>query len=388
MSRFYSYLNSANHLIDLYKGELPFAIFLKQYFAKEKKYGSKDRKNISALCFNYFRIANALKNCNEEERLVIGIYICENKPNPILALLQPAWNETIHESVDFKINLLKDKIDVDTIFPLLQHVANGIDKALFTISICIQPNLFIRLRPEKESLVTESLKAADLAFESLYSSTLALVNGSKLPDSLVLDQDYVVQDASSQQVGTVLKTYLKTLTPSATVWDCCAASGGKSIMMKDAGFDYQLYVSDIRASILANLTQRFSAAGIKNYTQFIADLTSPTIKAPLDYFDLILADVPCSGSGTWGRTPEQLSFFKAEDIQLYTNRQNLIVANLSSFLKKNGLLVYITCSVFKEENEEIVKNIVQLGFDALHTQYILGYKHKADSMFLSILQKK
>ena len=388
MSRFYSYLNSANHLIDLYKGELPFAIFLKQYFAKEKKYGSKDRKNISALCFNYFRIANALKNCNEEERLVIGIYICENKPNPILALLQPAWNETIHESVDFKINLLKDKIDVDTIFPLLQYVANGIDKALFATSICIQPNLFIRLRPEKESLVTESLKAADLAFESLYSSTLALVNGSKLPDSLVLDQDYVVQDASSQQVGTVLKTYLKTLTPSATVWDCCAASGGKSIMMKDAGFDYQLYVSDIRASILANLTQRFSAAGIKNHTQFIADLTSPTIKAPLDYFDLILADVPCSGSGTWGRTPEQLSFFKAEDIQLYTNRQNLIVANLSSFLKKNGLLVYITCSVFKEENEEIVKNIVQLGFDALHTQYILGYKHKADSMFLSILQKK
>ena len=388
MSRFYSYLNSANHLIDLYKGELPFAIFLKQYFAKEKKYGSKDRKNISALCFNYFRIANALKNCNEEERLVIGIYICENKPNPILALLQPAWNETIHESVDFKINLLKDKIDVDTIFPLLQYVANGIDKALFATSICIQPNLFIRLRPEKESLVIESLKAADLAFESFSSSTLALVNGSKLPDSLVLDQDYVVQDASSQQVGTVLKTYLKTLTPSATVWDCCAASGGKSIMMKDAGFDYQLYVSDIRASILANLTQRFSAAGIKNYTQFIADLTSPTIKAPLDYFDLILADVPCSGSGTWGRTPEQLSFFKAEDIQLYTNRQNLIVANLSSFLKKNGLLVYITCSVFKEENEEIVKNIVQLGFDALHTQYILGYKHKADSMFLSILQKK
>ncbi len=388
MSRFYSYLNSANHLIDLYKGELPFAIFLKQYFAKEKKYGSKDRKNISALCFNYFRIANALKNCNEEERLVIGIYICENKPNPILALLQPAWNETIHESVDFKINLLKDKIDVDTIFPLLQYVANGIDKALFATSICIQPNLFIRLRPEKESLVIESLKAADLAFESFSSSTLALVNGSKLPDSLVLDQDYVVQDASSQQVGTVLKTYLKTLTPSATVWDCCAASGGKSIMMKDAGFDYQLYVSDIRASILANLTQRFSAAGIKNHTQFIADLTSPTIKAPLDYFDLILADVPCSGSGTWGRTPEQLSFFKAEDIQLYTNRQNLIVANLSSFLKKNGLLVYITCSVFKEENEEIVKNIVQLGFDALHTQYILGYKHKADSMFLSILQKK
>ena len=388
MSRFYSYLNSANHLIDLYKGELPFAIFLKQYFAKEKKYGSKDRKNISALCFNYFRIANALKNCTKEERLVIGIYICEHKSNPILALLQPVWNETIHESVDFKINLLKDKIDVDTIFPLLQYVANGIDKALFATSICIQPNLFIRLRPEKESLVIESLKAADLAFESFSSSTLALVNGSKLPDSLVLDQDYVVQDASSQQVGTVLKTYLKTLTPSATVWDCCAASGGKSIMMKDAGFDSQLYVSDIRASILANLTQRFSAAGIKNYTQFIADLTSPTIKAPLDYFDLILADVPCSGSGTWGRTPEQLSFFKAEDIQLYTNRQNLIVANLSSFLKKNGLLVYITCSVFKEENEAIVKNIVQLGFDALHSQYILGYKHKADSMFLSILQKK
>src|SRR5690606_27157702 len=105
-----------------------------------------------------------------------------------------------------------------------------------------------------------------------------------------------------------------------SVWDCCAASGGKSILAKDILKNIQLTVSDIRKSILINLEKRFASAGIKAYTAKVADLTDPSFShSPLapserfsragthhSAFDLIICDAPCSGSGTWARTPEQL----------------------------------------------------------------------------------
>jgi len=58
--RYHSYLNTAKNIIENYKGEIPFAVFIKKYFSAKKKYGSKDRKQITALCYNYFRLGKAL----------------------------------------------------------------------------------------------------------------------------------------------------------------------------------------------------------------------------------------------------------------------------------------------------------------------------------------
>jgi 16S rRNA (cytosine967-C5)-methyltransferase len=95
---------------------------------------------------------------------------------------------------------------------------------------------------------------------------------------------------------------------SLTLWDCCAASGGKSILAYDQFSSLKLTVSDVRASILSNLRKRFERAGIRHYASFVADITSPRFQLNKT-FDIVLCDVPCSGSGTWSRTPEQLSFF-------------------------------------------------------------------------------
>jgi 16S rRNA (cytosine967-C5)-methyltransferase len=252
----------------------------------------------------------------------------------------------------------------------------------------VQPALFLRLRPFKNDKVLGALTAAAIPFIKVAPNTLALANGSKMPETLILNLDYVVQDYGSQQVGDFIAPYVSNLSPQANIWDCCAASGGKSIMLSDLGFTNHLYVSDIRASILTNLSQRFAEAGITKYTSFLADLTVTPIKSPLSHYELILADVPCSGSGTWGRTPEQLSFVEEENLLAYAQRQKIIVRHLSQFLKPGGLLVYITCSVFIEENEEVVNTLIDSGFEELSSQYMLGYTHKADSMYVSILQKK
>ena len=95
MSRYNSYLNSAVQIITEYGGQEPFASFIKKYFAQDRKYGSKDRKVISHLCYCYFRVANAVKNEPAEEAILIGLFLCSSERNEVLEHLRPAWNEKI-----------------------------------------------------------------------------------------------------------------------------------------------------------------------------------------------------------------------------------------------------------------------------------------------------
>src|SRR5690606_28673070 len=168
------------------------------------------------------------------------------------------------------------------------------------------------------------------------------------------------------------------------VWDCCAASGGKSILAKDILSDIELTVSDLRPSIISNLRRRFEEAGIKRYKSFVTDAT----KARPDHlFDLIIADVPCSGSGTWARTPEQLLFYSEDKIGDYAALQRAILSNVIKYLKPGGYLLYITCSVFRQENEDQVHYLQEQGVQAIQQQVFKGYEIKADTMFGALLRK-
>jgi len=69
---------------------------------------------------------------------------------------------------------------------------------------------------------------------------------------------------------------------------------------------------------------------------------------PLYNYQLIVCDAPCTGSGTWSRTPENLFYFKPEIVEDFAQRQKQIVTNVIPYLQNEGLLFYITCSVFKK----------------------------------------
>ncbi len=192
-----------------------------------------------------------------------------------------------------------------------------------------------------------------------------------------------MQDYSSQQTANFFQRQtanykLQTL----SVWDCCAGSGGKSIMLFDLNKNLSITVTDIRKSILINLEKRFKEAGIKKYQSFVADLSSVNSRRSTPGYDLIIADVPCSGSGTWSRTPEALFFFSEKEIERFNKLQKDIIGNVIPHLKKDGKLIYITCSVFKKENEEVVDFIRSTYHLKLEEMSILkGYDKKADTMF-------
>ena len=136
------------------------------------------------------------------------------------------------------------------------------------------------------------------------------------------------------------------------------------------------------------MEKRFEKAGIKNYKSFVIDLTSSNLKPRTSNFKLIIADVPCTGSGTWSRTPEQLYFFDERKIETYAALQKKIVSNAIPQLQPGGIFVYITCSVFKKENEENVDFLKENFHLKLKQMEVLkGYDKKADSMFIAVFEK-
>jgi 16S rRNA (cytosine967-C5)-methyltransferase len=88
MSRFHSYINNACKIIEQYKGDVPFSLFIKQFFSKEKKFGSSDRKQISALCYNYFRVGLAFGKKIGADQLLAATFLCSGEKSILLSNLK------------------------------------------------------------------------------------------------------------------------------------------------------------------------------------------------------------------------------------------------------------------------------------------------------------
>jgi len=368
---------------------MPFASFLKKYFAANKKFGSKDRKQISHLCYCYFRLGKSLPDTSVEERILVGLFLCSTESNEILEQLKPEWNEKIHLTTDKKLLIIKYPLLIKDIFPWKDELSEEIEYEKFCESFLVQPDLFIRLRPGNEQIASQKLQRAGINFKVISDICLALANSSKIENTIEFDKEVVVQDYSSQQTGEIFRSLkLQTSNFKLSVWDCCAGSGGKSLLLYDINQNIDLTVSDRRESIIANLKKRFAKAGITNYKSFIADLTASNPELQISNFDLILCDVPCTGSGTWSRTPEQLYYFDKSKIEEYASVQEKIVSNIIPYLQPGGYLLYITCSVFKKENEDVVDYIKQqFNLDLVKMELLKGYDKKADTMFVTLMKK-
>lgn len=382
--RYQSYLHTAIKIISAYKGEEPLSAFLKKFFAADKKYGSGDRKNISSLCYNYYRAGRAMDGMSLEKQLLAATFLCNHSPNNLLRALMPEWEEKIMLPPAEKAAMLG--IDLANLFPFAKELSGDIDASRFALSFLQQPDLFLRIRPGKRNAVETKLQAAAIPYE-LSANTVRLANASRIHEILSLDKEAVVQDKNSQRVLDGVQQHMGDTIPHA--WDCCAASGGKSILLYDKlQGKVKITVSDIRESILVNLKKRFSIAGIRQYDHFTADLDHNERALPLKDVSLIICDAPCTGSGTWARTPEQLYFFDAAQIAVYAQRQERIASAALPYLEEGGLLVYITCSVFRQENEAVVDYIQKkFHLQLLQMESLKGYDDKADSMFVALLKK-
>jgi 16S rRNA (cytosine967-C5)-methyltransferase len=409
--RFQSYFNTAIKIIELYDGAIPLSRFLKKYFSENKKHGSKDRKFITHACYNYYRPGFALKNINIEERLKVAIFLCNSNAGEWNILYDDNWIEQWNDQIRKRIFFIQSayNFSIEDIFPFYDETSEDIDKESFALSHLIQPYVFLRIRNNDYNKIIHALHQHHIVFENVNDDCIAVDNSNRLEEIINIDEEAVIQDYSSQKIKeffAIIKSQIQNSKPETlnlnsqiqisnskiNVWDCCAGSGGKSILAYDVLQNINLTVSDIRPSIIHNLKKRFEKAGIKKYKPFVVDITKHAAKAlPLgsgEGFDLIICDAPCTGSGTWSRTPEQLYFFQPKKIEYYSMLQQKIVSNAIKYLKHEGYFLYITCSVFKAENEDVVKFIEEeFQLTLIKTELLKGYNKKADTMFAALLKK-
>ena len=384
-------LKTFRRILEEYPNNTPLTKFLPGFFKKNKQMGSTDRRIAVRLLYNYFRLGKAVQKLDVEERLFIAQFLCNGSSDSFLKHFRPNLDEIVGSSFEEKVAVLNSEygFELESLFPFITHLSAGIDAPKFAESFFTQPDLYIRSHPGKEKLVKTVLEAADVIFKELNQRTLAIPNGTKLDQifadsisGLLTTLPYEVQDLSSQQT---LAYYQPKRYESW--WDVCAASGGKSLLLFSEEPDIKLVVSDIRESVLVNLDERFVGAGLRTYQKKLLDLTKNADPEMHSYkFDGIILDAPCSGSGTWGRTPEMISQFEDYKITGFQNLQKSIASNVIKYLKPGKPLIYITCSVFKEENEAVVEYLVSklnMKFEA--SEVLKGYEHKADTMFVARL---
>jgi 16S rRNA (cytosine967-C5)-methyltransferase len=174
--RFYSYLKSTVQILDEYKGDKPFAVFLKKYFSQLKKYGSKDRKQIGHLCYCYFRLGKSLLKVPVEERILAALFLCAKEPNEILEELKPEWNKNAGKSFGEKCSMLNGQCSILNVFPWNEELSEGVNFEECCESFFIQPDLFLRLRPGYENSVKEKLGNEKIYFKEIDSNCLSLSN--------------------------------------------------------------------------------------------------------------------------------------------------------------------------------------------------------------------
>jgi 16S rRNA (cytosine967-C5)-methyltransferase len=387
--KFNNQLRYCTRIVESYTNKIPLEHWLKNYFRENPQMGSRDRKLMTGMTYSFYRVGHSLLNLSLEDRILAGLFLCSDTPQELLGYFRPSWNEAVKRPPEEKYCLIDTSQSPALIFPWHEELSAGIDASRFSASHLVQPDLFIRIRPGHLESVLEKIAGAGWNYEWIAPWTVRLPNGTKTENVLALDREAVVQDLASQTVGILIQQVLQSTVPEgARVWDCCAGSGGKSLMLHDLFPGAGITASDLRPSILINLRKRFAQAGIRNYEIAEADLTKNTEGISPGSFDIILADVPCSGSGTWGRNPERLYFYKQELTKKYRRRQEEIVSHAIRRLRNGGVFIYATCSVFREENEEMSEFIRKReGLNLLKQELLRGYEQRADSMFTAIFRK-
>ncbi|HUX43315.1 MAG TPA: transcription antitermination factor NusB [Terracidiphilus sp.] len=136
--------------------------------------------------------------------------------------------------------------------------------------------------------------------------------------------------------------------------DCCAAPGGKTLILAERNPASRVVACEASEPRLAQLKERLRALGELVECR-LEDATALTNESA---YDAALADVPCSGTGTLGRNPEIRHRLHAEDLPRQDERQRAILAGALQAVRPGGQLIYSTCSLEPEENEEVVRAVL------------------------------
>lgn len=209
----------------------------------------------------------------------------------------------------------------------------------------------VRLNPAKINSVPAGLDADGKVPWSSYGYYL-MKRPSFTLDPLFHAGTYYVQEASSMFLELAIRQSCD-LSKPLRVLDLCAAPGGKSTLIQSVISEESLLVSNeiikSRAGILAENMGKWGAVNT-----VVTNNEPAHFKRLPNFFDLMLVDAPCSGSGLFRKDPEAIEEWSLQNVQLCSERQQRILSDTMETLKPGGLLIYSTCSYSAAENEDML----------------------------------
>lgn len=364
-SRYYS----AFELLNEYEYPSPFHLVSKQFFKANKKFGSKDRKAIADICFNYFRLGISLQSYSLKEGLLISLFTLEIDDIRDWYKLCDELEIDVHQSKD-KLKDIKSILGTPISFYNNSYLMEEFSHYNDPMNYQFRPKNWAKDHMDSET------------------GKLGLLGVKELKINQKLTPFVQVQDLSSQFLCATIS-----IQDNDKIWDLCSGAGGKSLNLSSLKKG-EFYLSDIRPSILKNAESRMNMMHYNaHYAEMDMSIKRESInfvnkKVDFPFFDTIIADVPCSGSGTWFRTPEHFMNFDYDSIDDFTSRQRVIIENAFPFLKTGGVFYYMTCSVFEDENSDVKKWIMD-NFSVSLQQEIMfdGIRHRSDGMYLASFKK-
>jgi 16S rRNA C967 or C1407 C5-methylase (RsmB/RsmF family) len=214
---------------------------------------------------------------------------------------------------------------------------------------------------------------------------------------------YYVQEASSTIIGTMVSRLLSMLSPDATLLDLCAAPGGKSTHIAASMRSGDILVAnEVIQSRTPILYENLAKWGAGNHIITRADAVH--FAKCNNTFDIIIADLPCSGEGLFRKDAASMEHWSEENVNLCSARQTRISSDIWPALKPGGFLIYSTCTFNYKENEENVQTMAKeldaeiMVFDLpeswnLFSQLpgcyrLLPHRSPGEGFFFAVLQKK
>ncbi len=415
---------------------------IQNYFRFNKNIGSKDRKFISNCFWNIIKHRNKINwhlkkhnlKVNFERQIILELFFLNIDYKNDLQKIKNFFSFNNKLNKNFKednlqfLEYLNFEQFINQEMPecvfyelpdfLLESIKRNFKLDWKSVALSLNEEAFVDLRVnmlknKTRDDILNSLKKINIPCKINKYSPLGIrllkrfpINGNKLFKSGNIE----IQGEASQLSALILGAK-----PGMQVADICAGAGGKSLILADIMKNKGRILSlDINQKRLKQAKLRFKRAGVHNVETRLVD-TNWSIKGLEKRFDLVLIDAPCSGIGTWTRSPDSRFNFNKKKLSELIKIQSNLLSKGSTMVAPGGRLAYVTCSILPEEGiDQIEKFKMSVNSDffeidminmwndnlsltnSFHYPFDNGKKsiiinpatHKMDGFFISMFQRK
>lgn len=406
-------------LIDIFlQTKTPFDIVLHRYLRDRKWIGSADRRAIAEFSYAIFRNFEKLKFVtskitNDFGRFFVLAYMRSVKhfsdrqieeifsgrqyaPGKLSAFEKKFISNL---PLDFSSDKYPDHVQLNYPKWLEPHLRRAFDEKDFrdemlafneTASTDLRVNTLLATKDG----VKELLKDFDVEDMKYAKNGLRIKNARIGRNNEAINRGFVeIQDEGSQLISEICCSF-----GGSTIIDYCAGAGGKTLaisaLMNNKG---RIFALDKYPERLQNAKQRLKRANSNNV--FCQEITSKWLKRHQQVADVVLVDAPCSGTGTWRRNPDMRAKFLPNDLEELVTVQQDILSTAEGLVKPGGHLIYSTCSILLEENEDQIAKFLQkfqnyrpckIDLKSYSGDFLKlsPFRNKTDGFFAAVLEKK